>query len=248
MTIKKMRALLVLLVGSVMLYAQDEQEDDYLLLLPKNEVNKENIVDLQYQALTGNSDSLLKVLDYFRFWNYNREKVEFWELIDAEDGERFSAYNYSNHCYSGSRVSSRAAFWLLKDRQERDSNSMDPYVSPEMKAFLESLDPESLSANVDSISDVDVLKDYAFKGNRDAAYKLSKLCGDEDRHQSLLKIGAVFAKSEYWENSRCFWLRIGAQNGSKECIREYIELLKNSTDTFDNARAVFWESQLDSKN
>ena len=38
-----------------------------------------------------------------------------------------------------------------------------------------------------------------------------------------------------------YWLCIGAQNGSKECMKEYADLLRKSSNKNDNIRAGFWE-------
>ena len=37
-----------------------------------------------------------------------------------------------------------------------------------------------------------------------------------------------------------YWLRIGAQNGSKTCMQEYSNILRNKSDKYDVIRADFW--------
>lgn len=42
-----------------------------------------------------------------------------------------------------------------------------------------------------------------------------------------------------------YWLRIGAQNGNKTCIKEYALLLQKSSDEYDVVRATFWDKKLE---
>ena len=69
--------------------------ENYAPLLPKNIVNNDNLLNYKIKALSGNSDAMQRILDYYRFEVYNVEDLEFWELIAAENGEEYSAYSYS---------------------------------------------------------------------------------------------------------------------------------------------------------
>lgn len=39
------------------------------------------------------------------------------------------------------------------------------------------------------------------------------------------------------------WLRIGSQNGNKECMKNYADVLRKSNDSKDKIRATFWENK-----
>lgn len=219
---KSNKIIATLLIGYSMIFPQEVAKEKYDILTPEIIVNDENIIDFEYQALKGNSYYLQKLLDYLRFKKYNYEELEFWELIAAENEEEYAAYNYSTYCNLESSISLRGNFWLLKDKKK-----------------------ENEDIDITCISDFYTLKTLAFKGSPSAAYKLSMICESNASEENLLlKIGANFLKSDNLEKNKIFWLRIGTQNGSKKCMKEYIEFLQESNNKYDNIRSEFWITKL----
>ena len=87
--------------------------------------------------------------------------------------------------------------------------------------------------------DYSEIRKSAHYGNKDAAFYLySEKSNDvEQITKNTLLLNPEYESAEYW-------LRIGAQNGNEECIRKYIELLRKSSNNYDNIRVSFWEKKL----
>ena len=89
--------------------------------------------------------------------------------------------------------------------------------------------------------------DKAFSGSGVAALKIAQFYEGQSSQnyysgcKRLLDIGSKYNPDE--ENLPVFWYRIGSQNGNKECMKEYADILKQSKDKYDKLRAKFWEEK-----
>lgn len=242
MKIYKFSLILVIICTIIDMRSKIYSNENYAPLLPKNIVNNDNLLNYKIKALSGNSDAMQRILDYYRFEVYNVEDLEFWELIAAENGEEYSAYSYSFFCYFEKKITIRGIFWLMKDGNNISEIEQSCELL-EKDIPLDYLNSENSDIEVNDISDYELLKIYALKGNPEAAYKLYFLSKTQGSCDYVLRIGAFFSKTKEWENSKIYWLRIGAQNGSIECMREYSKILKKSSNKLDNIRSEFWEKK-----
>ncbi len=190
-----------------------------------------NEKDIQRKTLLGDLES---TDEYLNFLHTNNEtttlEIIMWEEIASENELlnvrniklNVNMYNYALTLHDIENESIRAIYWLNKSNIE-SSDYLYQKLSEQYYDLL------CLNQNKRLPLKVDKLKDLAKIGSKQAAKKL---------YNYYMKKKKV--------NEALYWLHIGAQNGDKECIKEYVIVLKKSKNEFDTIRAEIWENSLQS--
>ena len=181
--------------------------------------------NLKEKILSGNLDATNEFLDYLQF---NTEcitaEIINWEQIASENelvnlansGINIHMYNYALTLKDIEKDETRAVFWILR-------SNIDYKSDPTCNRIIEKYQTIINSSTNDLLSDqIDELKKLAKIGSKEAAENLY----------------LFFSKNNKMESD--YWLRIGAQNGSKKCMQEYSDSLRRKSDKYDNIRAGFW--------
>ena len=151
------------------------------------------------------------------------KKTLYWAIISAENDtygrNMYTLYSFNKTYNFISDV--RSIFWLRKSAQLKYKDSLE-----EIKLLKISIENENNQDITTYDFNLDEFKKCAESGNQYAVIELLK-----------------YYKTTNDTEQINYWLRIGAQNGSKECMKEYAALLKQSTDEYDNIRAKFWEQK-----
>ncbi len=184
-------------------------------------------------ALKGDAESADDLSFFYTFSEENqKEKIQYWASIAAEnDSTGRCQYNYfvliTSDVYKLDDFK-RGLFWLYKSSLMNYKNaSKNIYFKKDDPVWFEFADNSLFVKPITDESDIDSYKNAAICGSGNAALRLLELYNNQN-------------DSQLYE----YWLRIGAQNGSKECMKKYAEILKQSTDKYDNIRAEFWEKKL----
>lgn len=171
--------------------------------------------------------------------DYNN--ISIWEKILCENeclNNSNGTYNYAIMLLSQkTEETKRGWYWIY--RCKRAGFKLDEYLDvlyKELDSQFQANAP-AMSTDVFRRMSPSELKHVAFLGNGEAAFYLynEKLETQGNETVSLL-LDPNYASPVYW-------LRIGAQNGSEKCKKQYIDLLKNSSSEYDNIRANFWEKE-----
>ena len=182
-------------------------------------------------ALKGNAKVSNELSQYFEYSNDtkaadNRDKTLYWLLIAAEnDTTGFYMKELSSYLISTNpKKKSRGLYWLYLSAQYGQDDAKKDIENIYHEYIFYLANDSDVSEN--NNSDITVLTELSIHGSGKA---------------SLLLAYSYKNKNDY-DNYK-YWLRIGAQNGSKECMKEYAELLRKSSDKYDNIRAEFWEKK-----
>lgn len=149
------------------------------------------------------------------------QKTLYWAIIAAENDtygrNMYTLYSFNKtfNCISDER----SFFWLLRSVRLNYKDSLD-----EIK---------QLEISTEDMSNVD-LSSHKFNF---VEYKKYAESGNQYATLSLINYFKNLSDVEQIK----YWLCIGAQNGSKECMKEYADLLRKSSNKNDNIRAGFWE-------
>ncbi|MGN0739982.1 MAG: hypothetical protein ACI4LX_07410 [Treponema sp.] len=151
------------------------------------------------------------------------QKTQYWAIIAAENDtygrNMYTLYSFNR--YSNCISDTRSIFWLQKSARLKYKDSINEIERLQI--------PIENNCNLDIPPhnfNLEKYKKYAEFGNQIAAVSLVDYYKELDNTEQIK-----------------YWLRIGAQNGSKECMKEYAELLRKSSDKYDNIRAEFWEKK-----
>ena len=151
------------------------------------------------------------------------QRTLYWAIIAAEN-DTYGRNIYT--LYSFNRTfnfisNARSIFWLKKSAQLQYKDSLE-----EIARLKISIEDESNLDRTSKIFNLEEYKNSAESGNQYAAITLFNYYKKSGNNEQII-----------------YWLRIGAQNGSKECMKEYAALLRKSSDKYDNIRAEFWEKK-----
>ncbi len=189
---------------------------------------EEEIIKKSEQALKGDLYAAFDLFDHYMsvsmdFKDDFMNKASYWSVIAAENDtygrNMYTLYSFNKYFNVISEV--RSIFWLKKSAGLKYKDSLDEIER--LKISIEDEFTMDVSSHKFSLEEYE---ESAEAGNQQAAVYLSdryKKAGDKELEK--------------------YWLRICAQNGNKECMKKYAELLKQSKDEYDNIRAEFWEKK-----
>lgn len=181
--------------------------------------------NLQEKTLSGNLDATNEYLDYLQL---NTEcitsEILEWEQIASENElvtlsnsrTNIHMYNYALTLIDIEKNEARAVFWILRSNVDYKSDPTCNRIMEKYKSIINYNSSDLLPEKMDE------LENLAKIGSKEAAENLY----------------LYFSKTNTMESD--YWLRIGAQNGSKTCMQEYSNILRNKSDKYDVIRADFW--------
>lgn len=205
------------------------------------------IVIKEKEALRGNPEAANELSLFYEFSNSAHndderyEKASYWILIAGEnDVNGFYMRELSTDiiCKSPNKLKTRGLYWLYLSAAREDRFATEDIEKNHNEynfSFANDSDYEQFNKD-----NLDFYKDGALRGSPTAALYLANYLEGNRGVSKLMSepIEMISDKSSY-----IYWLRIGAQNGSKECMRKYASILRNSTYKNDNIRAEFWEEK-----
>lgn len=186
-------------------------------------------------TLNGSCDYCCELTEYYGLYMQDLILENYWRQMGAENGEVFCQYNYQSYLKT-IKKSDRYLFFLNKAFEQKFQQAVN-YIDREKIIYMCPKDFEY----EDEISEKN-LHQYikgAELGNGLAALKVSNFYKETQPFIEYEHITAITDTLNY-----IFWLRIGAQNGNQECIKEYYSLLVSSKNKNDNMRANFWKSKM----
>ena len=202
-------------------------------------LSKNQILEYSIEALKGDSVKSSYLYDYYALYDDNFIEGEYWLMIGAENGDETLEYSYACILKESHDDYFRAIFYLKKS-SEKGNEAAKTMLQRLMKKIgineefkINENDFESINEN-----NIHLFYNSAKSGSVEATEKLVQYY----KTLNTLNITQSALERISDETSYIYWIRIGAQNGSKNCIKEYIELLQNSPDKNDNIRAEFWST------
>ena len=173
-------------------------------------------------ALLGNSEDAFKLYEHYAMANEFFDIGHMWLEIAAEnsldENEWIGFYNWAG-CLEYDDDVERQKYWYnlayLNDKEKKYVDNMYPDFK---------IDEENKKDVIISGSNVKEIEIKVKHGNKYLSLKLAQYYKDNDQKYK-------------------YWLRIGAQNGNKECMKKYAEILKQSDDEYDKIRSEFWEKK-----
>lgn len=225
------------------IFSNGKKENNVRNQIEQYFLSKKTLKTLEKQALDGSIDAALKVWEYYAFSALDYESINIWEIVLCENelsNNSNGTYNYAIMLLSQKNSEKERGWYWIKRCKEADY-LLDDYLDSLYKELELNDYGESLGKSINDFSKMDYseIRKSAHYGNKDAAFYLySEKSNDvEQITKNTLLLNPEYESAEYW-------LRIGAQNGNEECIRKYIELLRKSSNNYDNIRVSFWEKKL----
>lgn len=172
-------------------------------------------------ALLGNSGDAFKLYEHYAMANEFFDIGHMWLEVAAEnsleENDWIGFYNWAC-CLERNDDIERQKYWYylayLNDKEKKYVDNMYP-------DFKIDEDNKDVIISESNVKEIEIKVKH---GNKYLSLKLAQYYKDDDEKYK-------------------HWLRIGAQNGNKECMKKYAELLKQSSDEYDNIRAEFWEKK-----
>lgn len=195
-------------------------------------IQNNELKEKELLALKGDAESADDLSFFYTFSEeIQKEKIQYWASIAAEnDSTGRCQYNYfvliTSDVYKLDDFK-RGLFWLYKSSQLNYKNAID-------SIYLKKDDPLWFSFADDTLFRIPISNETEIE-----TYKEAAICGSGN---AALRLSEIYKKQEDKKQYE-YWLRIGAQNGSKECMKEYVAMLRESSDEYDNIRAEFWEKK-----
>lgn len=223
----------------IYIYPNNKKEKEYMNQVEQYFISSKQLKKLEKQALEGDLEASWRVWEYYAFSALDYDNISIWEKILCENEclhNSYGTYNYASMLLTQkTEEAKRGWYWIYRCRKA--GFVLDEYVD----TLYEELDSQVQSNSPEISMDMFIkmtqpeLKRVAYFGNGEAAFYLynEKLKTQDDKDTSSL------LDPHY--DSPVYWLRIGAQNGSEKCKKQYIHLLKNSSNKYDAIRATFWE-------
>lgn len=198
-------------------------------------LSKEQIEEFTQNTLNGNCDYCCKLAEYYGLYLQDTESERYWRQVGAENGNLYCQYNYAislkyvtiNRYRFFINKAAELGFQLAIDTMD-DNNIV--FVNFSDDEFSDEISGSNLKKFIKG----------AELGNGLAALKVSNYLKKIQINEDIENITSLTDKTHY-----IYWLRIGAQNGNQECIKQYYELLKASKNEYDNIRAQFWERKIE---
>ena len=173
-------------------------------------------------ALLGNSGDAFKLYEHYAMANEFFDIGHMWLEVAAEnsleENDWIGFYNWAC-CLERNDNIERQKYWYylayLNDKEKKYVDNMYPDFK---------IDEDNKKDVVISEANVKEIEIKVKQGNKYLSLKLDQYYKDNDQKYK-------------------YWLRIGAQNGNKECMKKYAEILKQSDDEYDKIRSEFWEKK-----
>ena len=247
----------IFIISLMKIYIVAQAKEDMTIRVPEKErvlTSYEDIIfdvniikTTKESALSGNSsDASALFCHYSEFvfletkdWPENLtkdellEQCEYWTMITIENC--FFEKTYRNIRFfidfEKNEPEIRKKYWIYrslfleeaegtKQLTEKEKKNIELFFTENVKYIKKNLKKEEI-----------------------ALYEKGALCGNKNAAYSL---GNYYKKNKN-SKKELYWYRIGAQNGSKECMKKYAELLSKSKDKYDNIRAEFWKQKSEEK-
>lgn len=222
-------------------------------------INKQ-LKQKETKALEGDTKSSQNLSSYYGTELDDIENERFWICIWFENDNLSGAWNHAWVNYMGMKDSLR--FLYLYFSCEEQMCNIDPNRESRnitIKIYKEDHEKypdfyfadDNLKYKEINESTFQYFYDEACLGSGLAALKLAEYYENKtsenlyEKYPRLLELGYHYNPDE--EKYPLFWYRIGSQNGNKECMKKYAELLLNSKDKYDNIRAEFWKKKSEEK-
>jgi TPR repeat protein len=240
---KLLLIILVFLFGGISLMCKSKDNDNLIMLelldlmnMPslRTGIPNDEFLQKMLSALSGDLEAVYEVAYYYGVGGSVYYEGMMWFTIGAENGESETQYALANMLlnFSGddSESKTRGIFWLYTIMVKNG------YRVEETEVWLDRLgytfetaqppDDSSFPDNYVSFSETQIAECRvgALKGNKEAALLLGKHYGE------------IIIDNELSE----YWYRIGAQNGSPECMYEMGQILIGKDDQLDHIRGRFW--------
>ncbi len=231
-------ALLFVLIN-LNLFSKEKNDNEAKNQVEQYFIPEKTLKSLEQQAMKGSVEAALKVWEYYSFSALDYESIDIWKIIFCENELSNNAngtYNYAIILLS-QKSSEKERGWYWISRCKNADYHIDDYLDTLYKELeLKNCD-ELLDKSENDFSNMiySEIRQSAHYENKAAAYYLYT-------EQERITKNTLLLNPEY--DSAVYWLRIGAQNGNKECIKKYAEILRRSNDEYDKIRAEFWEKKL----
>jgi TPR repeat protein len=184
------------------------------------------IILLALEAMKGNGEAALKLVNYYHFGIFEEMKALPWAIIGAENGNVISAYNTAFYLLNNNQNDLRGIYWLYIAANNGNPLAKNRLNRLGLPLAFSIPDNASFPGVYEEISS-DLIKqceDGASQGNGLVA----------------LIVAEYYRKMANDEVSAEYWYRIGAQNGNPECQRNLGYILKEKQDILDQERGTFW--------
>ena len=205
----------------------NENEGGSVIVVPSSIIPEDEFEGTMLKAVRGDGLAAHHLAYHFGFINHDYNASLFWDTIGAENG------NYPETQYGlaitltwpgrDKEDMTRGIFWIYNMVVVDYRDSVE--WLERLGHTLESARPpgDALFPSLSSLSGSDLTRyrEGALQGSGQAALVLAKY------YES---IGTDSAE---------YWYRIGAQNGNKECQRQYGNILLGKEDTLDQERGKF---------
>lgn len=199
-------------------------------------LTEEELTQFSISSLYGELKYDNQLCLYYDLYLFDADEAAYWYMVGYENGDLTAAYTLGQY-YSYSNK--YRAFYLLKLCAENGIEDAK-IVLKEEKLNFSQIDSNNYNSMVTS-ENIQFFKEGAYLGSKKAAIKLAEYY-KTNNSEYVLSNTIERCIDEY---SYIYWLRIGAQNGNQECIKQYYELLKTSKNEYDNIRAQFWERKIE---
>ena len=199
------------------------------------DIDSDQLKEKELLALKGDASSADDLSFFYTFSedtadNENNKKINYWASIAAEnDSTGRCQYNYyvliTSEPFKLDNFK-RGLYWLYKSSEIGYKNAKDDvFFKKDSSDWFEFSNDILFKKQIENKKELSDYEEAAICGSGNAALNLYKYY--------------------LWNNDKSYnyWLRIGAQNGNKECMRKYAEFLRKSSDKYDNIRAEFWEKR-----
>lgn len=189
--------------------------------------SKELLEEKKNNALLGNSNDADDLSFYYIFDDKILiEQGGYWASIAAEnDNSGHCQFNYYE-LIAGFHIDSsiRGDYWLYQSIVRKYKTALEVNnLSTETFSLANDLDFQNILVTDNNLTDI---QEGAWRGSGKAALLVANYYSEKNPEKYI------------------YWIHIGAQNGNKECISKYIEILQNSNNPYDIKRASFWQHKL----
>lgn len=220
----------------------------------------DELSELILNALKGDYYSAARITMYFGMSKFDYHNSHFWMYIGFEnnpnqtesiasvkdifntlimrlnsDSDTTYARKMERSFYFFNMARKNGATWCKYSINRYKNIDEWEHLSDDEKYMSAKITEENLDAYIRG----------ALLGSGIAALRLAKKYeadGNVNEYIECLSfMGAEFDENEFYIPA--YWYRIGAQNGNKECMKEYAILLYNSSNVYDNIRADFWKAR-----
>ncbi|MGN0729267.1 hypothetical protein [Treponema sp.] len=238
--------ILLFVFSTFNLFSKGKRDDNAMNQVEQYFIPKKTLKNLEKQAMEGSVEAALKVWEYYSFSALDYEAISIWEIILCENelsNNSNGTYNYAIMLLSQKSFEKERGWYWIRRCKNADF-LIDDYLDNLYKELELKNDIELREKSINGFSKMNYseIRQSAHYGNKDAAYYLYTEKMNDFTEQNQIPKNTLLLNPEY--DSAVYWLRIGAQNGNEECIRKYIDLLKKSSNKYDNIRASFWEKKL----